>query len=231
MKPTSTICFVTMLATAALPSLADLALPVTSDPKAFRLRTGEGDFAAPYSETADMKVTWQDGETVSATSFDGATVVDVQTDPAAAAGSAAFAPTKGGVWTLENSNGAKAYIGVDWSVFNDGWTLSPSAPATVRIDTVLPGPDRTAKTKGAPPVAYSGDDWVGDLSKAATLTFTSPSGVVSTPTLDPSVGDGVLSFRFNEVGEWTVVLGFSDGTPSRTAKITVKNDGFILIVY
>lgn len=210
-----------------LPAFAVFALPVSSDPVQFRLRTGDGAFSAPYSEVSNFAITYGDGETVSATSFDGATVVDVQTDPAAAAGSAAFAPTKGGVWTLENSNGAKAYIGVDWSVFNDGWTLSPSAPATGRIDTVLPGPDRTAKTKGAPPVAYSGDDWVGDLSKAATLTFTSPSGVVSTPALDPS-GEGALEFRFDEIGTWTVALGFADGT-SRSAEINVTATGLTII--
>ena len=230
MKPTSTICIVTMLAAAALPSLADLALPVTSDPKAFRLRTGEGDFAAPYSETADMKVTWQDGETVSATARDGTTVIGVQSNPDAMAGSAYFTPTKGGVWTLENSSGEKAYIGVDWSLYDDNWTLAPSSAVTTKVETMEEGPNRTGKKRDFPSVAYSGDDWCGDLTQAATLTFTSPSGVVSTPTLDPSVGDGALSFRFNEAGEWTVVLGFSDGTPSRTAKITVKNAGFILIV-
>lgn len=230
MKPTSAICIATILAAVALSSLGDLASPVTSDSKPFRLRTGRGDFAAPYSETADMKVTWQDGETVSATARDGTTVIDIQANPGATAGSTYFTPTKGGVWTLENSSGGKAYIGVDWSLYDDNWTLAPSSAVTAKMETMAEGPNRTGKKKDFPAVAYSGDDWCGDLAQAATLTFTSPSGVVSTPTLDPSVGDGALSFMFNEVGEWTVVLGFSDGTPSRRAKIKVKTAGIILIV-
>lgn len=96
-------------------------------------------------------------------------------------------------------------------------------------DTVLPGPDRKLKEKRAKFVAYSGDDWAGDLSKAATLTFTPPyGGAAQTPTLDPA-GTGAKLFNFNKAGDWTVTLTFADGT-TRTATVSIEKAGLMLIV-
>ena len=97
------------------------------------------------------------------------------------------------------------------------------------MDTIGEGPDRKLKKREAPPAAYSGDDWAGDLSKAATLTFTPPDGgEAQTPTLDPT-GTGVKSFTFDKPGNWTVTLTFADGT-TKTAIVTIQTAGFMLIV-
>ena len=69
---------------------------------------------------ADWPVTYRAGETVTVTTPDGETSTLVAS--AASAGAVAFAPTAGGLWRLGNSNGATAFFGVAWNVFNDGWT-------------------------------------------------------------------------------------------------------------
>ena len=82
-----------------------------------------------------------------------------------------------------------------------------------------------------PPVAYSGDDWAGDLSKAATVTFTPPegSGLEATTWNKANPGTGAATFTFNAKGVWTVTLTFTGGS-TRTANITIENAGFMLIV-
>ena len=104
--------------------------------------------------------------------------------------------------------------------------LYVSANAVYPADSVADGPDRTTKKKEALPVAYSGDDWGGDSTKSASLTFTSPDG---TETEVDLAGTGVTPFNFNKIGDWTVLLEMTDGT-TRTATIKVDpNGGFCLV--
>ena len=81
----------------------------------------------------------------------------------------------------------------------------------------------------APLVAYSGDDWHGDLSKASTITFTPPEGSELAATTWNKTGRGASAFTFNKNGVWTVTLKFADNT-TRTAQIDIQASGFILIV-
>lgn len=225
MKVVVSMLMTAVAATLALQSAFAEGELAISAPSTFRLRTGGGSFAAPYASVSDWAISWRDGETVSATGRDGTTVITINGNSSAPAGSAVFVPTMGGVWTLENSNGAKAYIGVDWSMFNDGWSLDSGA-VSARLETKMDGPDRKARRKSIPPVAYSGDDWTGDITKAATLTFTSPSGA---RIVIDRTGGGTYAFSFDEIGEWTVVLDFEDGG-SRTAKINVKSSGMMIVI-
>ena len=94
------------------------------------------------------------------------------------------------------------------------------------LDTVQTGPDREAKKGEIPPIAYSGDDWTGDLTAASTVTFTSPSG---TATVWNKVGNGADTFTFNANGVWTVTLAFADGT-TETAKLDITTGGTTVIL-
>ena len=85
-------------------------------------------------------------------------------------------------------------------------------------DSMRSGPDRKTNSKNALPVAYSGDNWLGDAAKAATVVFTSPGGKVTTLNL---TGTGAQAFTFDSVGNWTVTLTMADGT-TRTAVISVS---------
>ena len=138
----------------------------------------------------------------------------------------------GGIWSLANSNGAQARIGIAWAVFDDGGTLAETSAGTGFIaDAAQTGPDRKLKKNEVPPVAYSGDDWAGDLSKAATITFTPPadSGLEAT-VWDDLAGDGAREFVFAQPGLWTVTLTFADST-TQTAVINVQSAGFIITVH
>ena len=159
------------------------------------------------------------GETATATSCTGA--VTVLESP-----SLVSVLNMGGFWTLANSGQGTAKIGVAWAVNGDaGLTLATaSAFGDYAVDSVQPGPDRKVKISDVPPVAYSGDDWVGDVAAAATVVFTSPGG---TETELDLTGTGVHSFPLNSSGRWMVALTMADGT-TRTAVINVK-DGFIII--
>ena len=93
------------------------------------------------------------------------------------------------------------------------------------FDSKATGPDRATTKKTALPVAYSGDDWVREMSKTATLTITSPDG---TETIVERTGTGAEPFKFGKLGEWTVQLAMADGT-TRTAIVTINQDaGFVL---
>ena len=166
------------------------------------------------------------GETVVATAMDGTGA----TLSGGAGATSAPLPSRGGVWTLANPAQGVARVGIPWTVFNDGGTYGANASAAGFVaDMAQTGPDRKLTRRETPPVAYSGDDWAGDLSKAATLTFTPPDGgEAQTPTLDPT-GTGVKSFTFDKVGDWTVTLTFADGT-TKTATVTIQKTGFMLIV-
>ena len=107
------------------------------------------------------------------------------------------------------------------------------APATgtanlVWLETVDEGPDRKLKNSEMPPVAYSGDDWKGDFSKAATVTFTPPDGSGLAATTWNRTGKGAEPFTFNAKGVWTVTLKFADNT-TRTAHIDIQAAGLTLI--
>ena len=116
----------------------------------------------------------------------------------------------GGKWRILTSTDGCLYVGTD--------TVYPA-------DSKATGPDRATTKKTALPVAYSGDDWVRDMSKTATLTITSPDG---TETIAEHTGTGAEPFRFGKLGEWTVQLAMADGT-TRTAIVTINPDaGFIL---
>lgn len=152
-------------------------------------------------------VTWRVGETVTATKWNGdATMLATS---AASDGSGAFAPNAGGVWTFVNSKQGTAYVCIPWSVFGDSMSVTSAASPDFAADSKQEGPNRTARRKEAPAVAYTGDSWVGDAAKAATLTFTSPSGAATTVN---RTGSGAIAFNFNEVGNWTVQLAMADGT-------------------
>ena len=86
------------------------------------------------------------------------------------------------------------------------------------------GPDRMSKSTAVPPVAYSGDDWLGAASKVSTLTFVSPDG---TETILDKTGTGAQSFTFDKPGHWTVRL-VAGGT-TRTADI-LNRDTFTVII-
>ena len=180
---------------------------------------------ASTTEVAAWPVTWRAGETVVATSMDGTAT----TLSGGAGATSASLPSQGGVWPLVNSVEGTARVGIPWAVFNDGGTYGASATAGFVADMVQSGPDRKLKTREVPPVAYSSDDWHGDLSKAATVTFTPPEGSGLEPTTWNKTGTGAQSFTFNEKGMWTVTLTFADNT-TRTAHIDIQASGFMLIV-
>lgn len=218
----------------ALPSAAADGdeLAVTESATTFRLyMNGE----SPYSLTnaadiAAWPVTWREGETVSAAAMDGAAYA-LAAD-AASEGSGSL-PAKGGVWSLANDGIGTATVLVPWTVAQgDGVSLAGSATyGAYALDTQEDGPDRKSDNRCFPPIAYSGDDWAGDLSKAATLTFTPPAGSgLAETTLTPGAGDGATSFTFAEPGEWTVLLIFADAT-TRTAIINVRKDGLTITFY
>ena len=219
----------------AMPAFADgdeeeepVAIRVTSEAVTFKLRTGDGTAAVSSADLATWPVTYRAGETVTLTSPAGASTTPVS--GAAANGTTALAGAfdADGVWRLANSNGGSALVGVAWGSFGSQWR-EESADASYRMHTIGEGPDRKLKKAETPPVAYSGDDWAGDLTKAATLTFTPPDGgAAQTPSLDPA-GTGVKTFTFDKSGDWTVTLTFADNT-TRTAIITIEKVGFVLIV-
>jgi hypothetical protein len=70
---------------------------------------------------------------------------------------------------------------------------------------------------------------VGDLSKAATVTFTPPEGSGLEETIWNKTGRSAETFTFNRKGVWTVTLTFADNT-TRTAQINIQTAGFVLIV-
>ena len=216
------------LAAAVATSLRGETLAESED-VAFRLYIAE-DSVYSLTNAADAaiwKVTWQDGETVDATAMDGT----AYTLSEGAASTSAILPSKGGVWKLSNSEAGKATICVPWAAYNDGGTfMVPTASlGAFFVDTVQDGPDRKLKKREVPPIAYSGDDWAGDISKAATVTFTPPEGSGLEATTWNKTGTGAQSFTFNAKGVWTVTLTFADNT-TRTAHIDIQASGFMIIV-
>ena len=108
----------------------------------------------------------------------------------------------------------------------DGCEYAWSGVSVYPVDSRLPGPDRVTKRKDALPVAYTGDNWIGDASKASTLTFVSPEGETTTLNL---TGTGATPFTLKKSGDWTVQLAMADGS-TRDATLTVIGEAFILTV-
>ena len=213
-------------ASAAFPLFAeeDENFVMTSEPVTFYFNNAE---VSPYGVAAAdsfAPVTYKAGESVSMTAPDG--TVTPRVTSAGTDGTFSFVPTCGGVWTLTNSKCGSVLVAVPWAIYGESGSVGTDT-AVFAADTIQEGPNRKLKKKEVPPVAYSGDDWAGDLSKAATLTFTPPNGgEPQTPTLDPA-GTGAMSFIFNKVGDWTVTLTFADGT-TKTAIVTIVRTGFIV---
>ena len=213
-------------ASAAFPSQAEVET-VTSSATTF---TFYGNQETAYSlasaaEVAAWPVTWRAGETVVATSMDGtATTLSGGADATSAS-----LPSQGGVWTLVNSVEGTARVGIPWAVYNDGGTYGASATAGFVADMVQTGPDRKLMRREVPLVAYSGDDWHGDLSKASTITFMPPEGSELAATTWNKTGRGASAFTFNKKGVWTVTLKFADNT-KRTAHINIQASGLTIIV-
>ena len=85
-----------------------------------------------------------------------------------------------------------------------------SAQLPFAVETESEGPNRTVVGLDKVwKVAYSGDNWHRDVSKAATLTFISPSGAETTMS---RTGTGTESFTFDTFGIWTVRLTMADDT-------------------
>ena len=220
----------------AMPTFADgdgegeepAAIRVTSEAVTFKLRTGDGTAAMSSADLATWPVTYRAGETVTLTSPAGASTTPVSGAVANGTTELAGAFNADGVWRLANSNGVSALVGVAWGTFGSQWRQA-SADASCRMHTEGEGPDRKLKKREAPPVAYSGDDWKGDLTKASTITFTPPEGAGLEATTWNKTGKGAEAFTFNAKGDWTVTLAFADGT-TKTATITIESAGFMLIV-
>ena len=211
---------------------ADEQLAVSGD-ASFALDTSE-EIASPIvvssaAELAALRgVAYRIGETVTATAPNGTETVLVS--DANATGAVAFSPASGGYWTLSNSSLETAKFLVAWAVNGDVDTaiVSSADYGAYWLDTVQAGPDRKTKKGEVPPIAYSGDDWAGDLSKAATVTFTPPDGSGLEATTWNKTGKGAEPFIFNAKGVWTVTLKFADNT-TRTAHIDIQAAGLTLI--
>lgn len=92
-------------------------------------------------------------------------------------------------------------------------------------DSLWQGPDRKTSNDDTLLVSYSGDNWRGDATKAATLTFIAPDGTSSTLQ---RTGTGSLRFKFSKSGNWTVRLEMEDGT-IHEAVLTVVG-GLMIVV-
>ena len=218
---------------------ADEQLAVSGD-ASFALDTSD-EIASPIvvssaAELAALRgVAYRIGETVTATAPNGTETVLVS--DANATGAVAFSPASGGYWTLSNSSLETAKFLVAWAVNGDVDTaiVSSADYGAYWLDTVQAGPDRKAKKREVPPVAYSGDDWAAVATSAtlpaATVTFTPPegSGLEATTWDDLPGGNGARAFTFNARGVWTVTLTFADNT-TRTAQIDIQTAGFMIIV-
>ena len=118
----------------------------------------------------------------------------------------------GGAWSLVSSS--------------DGCEYAWAGAASFPVDSRRLGPDRTTKKADALPISFSGDHWVGDPSKAATLTIVPPGGETSTFAL---AGTGAQPFTFGKPGDWSLTLAMADGT-TRQAVVTILGEAFVLVV-
>lgn len=187
----------------------------------------ESPFGLVSADSFFAPVTWRMSETVTVTAPDGTTTT--MAENASEEGTSTFTPTLGGVWKLSNSVSGTVKVCVPWSIYNDGESATvTSAAAVFAADTVESGPNRNTKKREHLPIAYSGDDWIGDLAKASSLTFTPPadSGIEEW-TLDMVNGQGAQPVELKVSGDWIVTLTFADGK-TRTATIGVQAPGLVI---
>lgn len=110
------------------------------------------------------------------------------------------------------------------------WRIVASADGCLHVageivypaDSMDQGPNRTSKKRESLPVAYTGDDWVRDMAKVATVTFVAPSGA---ETVVNRNGTGKTQFKFETSGIYTVHLTMADGT-TLTSTLNIISDGF-----
>ena len=108
----------------------------------------------------------------------------------------------------------------------DGCEYAWAGAASFPVDSRRLGPDRTTKKADALPIAYTGDNWVGDPAKAATLTIVPPEGEMSTFAL---AGTGAQPFTFGKPGDWSLTLAMADGS-TRQAVVSIIGEAFVLVV-
>ena len=118
----------------------------------------------------------------------------------------------GGAWRLVSSPDGCEYA----------WAGSAAFP----VDSRETGPNRTTKKAEVLPVAYSGDHWIGDPSKSATLTIAPPEGEATALAL---AGTGTQPFAFRTPGDWTLTLAMADGSTSQ-AVVSILGEAFVLVV-
>ena len=185
------------------------------------------DTLAPHKAVGAVSLPYAAGATLTATAPDGTPSTLVSA--ASADGAYSWTGAAGGVWTLANSVHGFARIGVAWAVYGDGGTLATGGAAEAyAADSMQSGPNRRIHFHDVLPVAYTGDNWVGDASKAATVTFTPPAGSGLDPTTLNLTGTGTQSFAFQKPGLWTVRLTMSNGMV-REATVNIST-GMMLIV-
>lgn len=145
----------------------------------------------------------------------------------------------GYVFTLEGGNTLLAALKLPTEVrlaesANGAWSLIAAANGlryewgelVYPIDSAQPGPDRRIMRREALPIAYTGDNWLGNATSASTLTITSPSGSAIVNNLE---GSGANPFAFNAPGDWTVRLAIADGR-TLTSVVTVRDAAFMMII-
>lgn len=218
------------IAAAAFTAAADEPLAVSGE-STFSVNLQD---ASPFAlaDFLDMPVTWRKGESVRAISPHGAS--SAYATDASVDGASAIGTLSGGVWTLVNDGMSSVKVLVPWSVYGDGASFSVAGAdsATLALDTIEDGPDRTMRKKDPViPVSYSDDDWgaIETGATAATVVFTPPAGSSLAATTWSDFSAGAREFTFNEKGVWTVMITFIDGT-TQTAEINVQNAGFMIIV-
>lgn len=108
----------------------------------------------------------------------------------------------------------------------DGCLYAWAGTSVFPVDSRGTGPNRSTTKADALPVAYTGDNWIGDAAKAATLTFVSPEGTETTLNF---AGTGAQPFTFNTPGDWTVRLAMALGA-TREATLTILGSAFTLII-
>lgn len=209
MRISSTI-FATAITAAILTSFADEPL-ATSEPCTFNINLQD---ATPFSlaDFSDMPITWRRGESVRSVSPNGVSSAYVTEAPYA--GEVALGTLSGGVWTLANEGIATVKVLVPWSVYGDGasFVVYGESYSSFVVDTNGSGPDRKSYDRLFPPIAYSGDDWAGDLASASVLTVTPPPNKGTATVFDALSGTGIQPFAFDKSGRWTVSLVMDDGT-------------------
>lgn len=198
----------------------------TASATVFRLNTHAAPaYTLPSKHVLDAfgAVTWRAGETVTVTQPDGTTRVLVS--EAETAGSVVIPFDAGGVWQLCNSMQGTVRIGVPWTVFGDGGKLGEATARLSFLDTEASGPNRRTVRGVARAVAYSGDQWLGEIGAASVLTVTAPDGTAQTMEC---LGTGTQAFCPHLRGLWTVTLAAGDSV--RTSEISVFDAGTMMLV-